>query len=257
MCRRKLCLNRLLAILTLSLALLWAASLALLAGEKDLDLTITPTGINGSYSQGMATIYFDSHAEGTTLHTIVRTQPSGGTVLADLLLGPTSTRLLVAGVEVTRDGGITSAEWDLVDQLRASDNGAAIQTLVIALLGVITDDIRPYVSGFSAIYMLWRDKAPLPSDDPDSDICPMGIPGCLSPLTQCLGCCGPGCWGCTGCCTLECLAHDICVRLRGHRACLPLLLPAILSMARCFCRRPADSNTSALCLEVTGASQPR
>lgn len=28
---------------------------------------------------------------------------------------------------------------------------------------------------------------------------------------SCLGCCGPSCWGCTGCYTRACLLHDLCV----------------------------------------------
>jgi hypothetical protein len=32
----------------------------------------------------------------------------------------------------------------------------------------------------------------------------------------CLGCCGPSCWGCTGCYTSACLAHDLCVERYGY-----------------------------------------
>jgi hypothetical protein len=37
---------------------------------------------------------------------------------------------------------------------------------------------------------------------------------------ECFGCCGPGCWGCTGIVTAECWGHDNCVRQHGHLACL-------------------------------------
>jgi hypothetical protein len=32
----------------------------------------------------------------------------------------------------------------------------------------------------------------------------------------CHGCCGPGCWGCSGCYTAACLAHDNCVNENGY-----------------------------------------
>ncbi len=34
--------------------------------------------------------------------------------------------------------------------------------------------------------------------------------------SACLGCCGPSCWGCTGCYTSACLEHDLCVAAHGY-----------------------------------------
>ncbi len=37
---------------------------------------------------------------------------------------------------------------------------------------------------------------------------------------DCFGCCGPGCWGCTGIYNDECSGHDQCVCEAGHLACI-------------------------------------
>jgi hypothetical protein len=51
----------------------------------------------------------------------------------------------------------------------------------------------------------------------------------------CLGCCGPSCWGCTGCYTSACLAHDVCVMTLGYTnpQCNRLLALAALSAWCC------------------------
>lgn len=52
---------------------------------------------------------------------------------------------------------------------------------------------------------------------------------------DCFGCCGPGCWGCTGCYTNKCAQHDQCVKDHGHFhfRCLAKLIPAIFSLVEC------------------------
>jgi hypothetical protein len=37
---------------------------------------------------------------------------------------------------------------------------------------------------------------------------------------SCFGCCGPGCWGCSGIYADDCFGHDQCVCERGHLACI-------------------------------------
>jgi hypothetical protein len=52
---------------------------------------------------------------------------------------------------------------------------------------------------------------------------------------DCHGCCGPGCWGCTGCYTTLCLAHDNCVNDHGYftTTCDALAVAAAASMVAC------------------------
>jgi hypothetical protein len=52
---------------------------------------------------------------------------------------------------------------------------------------------------------------------------------------ECHGCCGPGCWGCSGCYTAACLAHDNCVNDNGYftTACDALAVIAAASMVGC------------------------
>jgi hypothetical protein len=52
---------------------------------------------------------------------------------------------------------------------------------------------------------------------------------------ECHGCCGPGCWGCSGCYTAACLAHDDCVNENGYftSACDVLAVVAVASMVAC------------------------
>ena len=53
--------------------------------------------------------------------------------------------------------------------------------------------------------------------------------------SMCMGCCGPSCWGCTGCYTSACLAHDQCVARYGYLAarCYHILYLAALSAWCC------------------------
>ena len=62
-----------------------------------------------------------------------------------------------------------------------------------------------------------------------------GVDGCgESGLDKdCTGCCGPACWGCTGCYTEECGAHDRCVKDFGTIACLHKLFDAAWSAWKC------------------------
>jgi hypothetical protein len=49
----------------------------------------------------------------------------------------------------------------------------------------------------------------------------------------CFGCCGPDCWGCSGCYTAACALHDGCVALWGQAACAGLLPAAVASLLQC------------------------
>jgi len=53
--------------------------------------------------------------------------------------------------------------------------------------------------------------------------------------SMCMGCCGPSCWGCTGCYTNACLVHDMCVASYGYLAarCNRILYLAALSAWCC------------------------
>ncbi len=52
---------------------------------------------------------------------------------------------------------------------------------------------------------------------------------------SCTGCCGPSCWGCTGCYTAACLEHDLCVAAYGYLSprCMRILYVAALSAWCC------------------------
>lgn len=49
---------------------------------------------------------------------------------------------------------------------------------------------------------------------------------------ECNGCCGGGCWSCSGYYTYECLAHDNCVTSMGHPACVGIFPAAAASLIR-------------------------
>lgn len=53
---------------------------------------------------------------------------------------------------------------------------------------------------------------------------------------ECHGCCGPGCWGCSGCYTEACRLHDNCTNENGYltSACDALLVVAVASMTNCL-----------------------
>jgi hypothetical protein len=56
---------------------------------------------------------------------------------------------------------------------------------------------------------------------------------CSNPQTNCLGCCGSGCAGCTGVCTNACKAHDLCVRNNDPGGCHAKFFAAMASIWSC------------------------
>lgn len=137
-----------------------------------------------------------------------------------------------------------------VSSFAASTDARIVRSLISNLFRNRTDDIQPYLTGFSIMAMVVGDGPGAQSLKRNSlqkdsffgveavELARVNF--CVAPDRnskddECLGCCGPACWGCTGCYTVACLAHDVCVGVYGatHPQCMALLVVAIASMAEC------------------------
>ena len=104
--------------------------------------------------------------------------------------------------------------------------GLSSSTLKVAAVGAATltypDDFDPNITtlGCGGNNCDHCGNGPGGSND-------FGGDGCTSSSNKCLGCCGIGCWGCTGVCTQACLDHDCCQRANGAFSCLGGLMRAI------------------------------
>ncbi len=133
-----------------------------------------------------------------------------------------------------------------------SDQFVPVRQLITEL--ILREQIsRQQLKGFVAISMILGDRSGPPNSSQAKRVCPM--PNATQALAfggptkeakavgaknhqkatvdQCYGCCGFACWGCGGCFTGACAAHDQCVtnhQNHFHPECMSLLDDAIASM---------------------------
>lgn len=138
-------------------------------------------------------------------------------------IDPKNLTYYIAGIDVS--GELSPEDEDAIDGVLTSDEAPLVDVLVPKLIKLGMDkDGTPMVTLLANTVGFTRDSLTLGGQYCDD---------CTSASTDCLGCCGLGCGGCTGICTDECYSHDLCVRQLGHRACLVLLWGAVLSVVDC------------------------
>jgi len=124
----------------------------------------------------------------------------------------------LGAVEIDSASPITEEQAEMIAAFAATEDATELRKMVQALYLEASAEKR-YLLALTAMVMVVDAGAGAPAQAAD----------------DCFGCCGPGCWGCTGCYTKACRAHDQCVKDHGHLHCLLGLIPAIWSLiAECL-----------------------
>lgn len=121
----------------------------------------------------------------------------------------------LGAVEIDSSSPITEEQGEMIAAFAATENATQLRKMVQALYLEAPGESR-YLLALTAMVMVVDAGAGAPAQAGN----------------DCFGCCGPGCWGCTGCYTKACRAHDQCVKDHGHLdiRCLIGLIPAIWSL---------------------------
>lgn len=122
--------------------------------------------------------------------------------------------ITLGDVKIDSTKPITQAQADAIAAFGKSQEAKVLRKLHQSLILETATADRHYVVALSALVMVADSGAGAPAQA----------------ANDCFGCCGPGCWGCTGCYTDACRAHDQCVADHGHLRCLGGLIPAIGSL---------------------------
>jgi len=173
--------------------------------------------IDATYSTSEASLayqgQFFSNAQGApqSFDASVGSQKSG--TFAEGSFEKDHFRIRLGAVEIDSSSPITEEQAELIAAFAATDDATQLRKMVQALYLEAPGDAR-YLLALTAMVM----------------VVDAGSGAQAQAADDCFGCCGPGCWGCTGCYTKACRAHDQCVKDHGHLHCLLGLIPAIISL---------------------------
>lgn len=197
------------------------------------------TGIQGSVVDGSTTIHFKVCPE-TSPYWRFESWYSGGDITELLWNTSTATGTAwVGGVELTTS--LTQAQKDTMMGIYSSSEGILVSKLFVNLadfgLNIHSDHMK-IIGGAMVLHPDPIETQGCGAQFEKCDNCGNGAggsndfegEGCTSSANKCLGCCGIGCWGCTGICTQACLDHDCCQRQNGFFSCLGGLFTAIGSL---------------------------
>lgn len=181
-------------------------------------------GIAGKLKRDRVEVTFEAFATPTGAESRIRT--STGEVLTEIIVDS------VAGVFEYRAGGVT-----LSDNLTPEEAERAASVFEREEAALIAEHLWPALQG-KGYSPKSREMASLAANLTGYEVVSRrGPPNAQT--DACFGCCGPGCWGCTGCYTGACAAHDACVARYGHAnpLCATLLHMAAISA---WCCRGVD-----------------
>ena len=137
-----------------------------------------------------------------------------GGVFASASLTADGFRIRLGEVVIDSAKPITKEQAELLDAFSQSTQATSLRKLVQTLNLEVAPQERHYVAALAALVMFVDAGAGAP----------------VQAANDCFGCCGPGCWGCTGCYTDACREHDQCVADHGHLRCLAGLIAATKSL---------------------------
>lgn len=198
------------------------SSVGALAGDLRLerDAACVGDGLRGGFDGGPGFVACDDGRR-----VVARIRDAEGAVLADLRVDreTAETTFRLAGIDLSRplDADARAALASLFD----GPAPAAVTRLTLALAAA-RDPQRPVVGAVVVLGQAFE-RPPRPA------LPRLDCGTCRDVGTGCLGCCGPGCGGCTVCAS-ACLAHDECVRDLGHLPCVELLPEAIVAAIWCL-----------------------
>lgn len=228
----------------------------------DVNLRPVLDGFRGEYNAGKQELLIEPWGSNSEL-LVSRILNSTGQIIVEAVQVPGSVTVRVTEVTLTitmnrTDPGKSTAselsEWDRrkLEEFSRSDASAAVREVLASIIRQKSRDRRAQIMGFLMIAMVLGDGPGAPDVQQSSRRCispkfvyasylvpslqldtqPIFLRAGKSTMDDCLGCCGPGCWGCTGCYTSACLAHDVCVGEYGayHPTCMVLLAEAVASM---------------------------
>jgi len=177
-------------------------------------------GIAGSLRRNGVEVVFESHATASRAES--RILSSTGEVLSEVLVDS------AAGTFEYRVGGVTLSE-----QLTPEEAERVAGALAREEAALAAEHLWPALEG-KGHSRRSREMAAIAANLTGYEM--VGRQGPTDQLSiACLGCCGPSCWGCSGCYTRACLAHDLCVSFYGYTSprCMGLLYLAALSAWCC------------------------
>lgn len=241
-------------------------SIGLSAGQTigqvgDVNLKPVLDGFNGEYLTGNQKLIIEYRVSNSKL-SVSRIMNSSGQTIVEAVQVPGSVTVRVTDVTLTiymnqTDPGtskvseLSEGDRRKLQQFSRSDASAAVREVLASIIRQKALDGKDQLFGFLTIAMLLGDGPRAPFVQQSKVRCPPKlvfasyiIPNPQkaelsifptvgkSMMDDCNGCCGPACWGCTGCYTGACEAHDNCVTVWGAQSptCIALLAGAVASM---------------------------
>lgn len=238
-----------------------------MAQDTKLKLNSIPNGFSGEYQSGDARLLVESHSPAPD-YTLSRIKTPEKRILAETIRNKEVVTVTLSDVTLTfhldkesraekKSARLSTLDEEKLERFGLSEESAAVRKLIAELI-VRRADVDPAsIKGFIVIAMVLGDgpgtkdiaQAKANCDAPRlvqmyasyrSDTRPSNEPlrnhkfvtasSTGSPVVNCMGCCGPSCWGCDGCYTAACWQHDSCVGQHGQWSCKHLLAEAIASM---------------------------
>lgn len=229
------------------------------AQTSELKLQSAQNGFTGEYTSGNTKLFVEYQAP-TTDSSVSRIQNSDRQTLAETIRDKDTVTVKITDVTIAyyigkgnldnvRSPELSEAETQKLEAFSLSEQSAHIRKLIVELIKQKASADSVQLKGFVVIAMFLGDGPGAPEELQSKTNCnsPKLVQMYASyrpqnqlyrkvkhsnvanktntAVDQCHGCCGPGCWGCTGCYTSACAAHDTCVAERGyfHDYCMYLL----------------------------------
>lgn len=238
-----------------------------MAQDEKLKLKSVPNGFSGEYDSSDARLLVDSHSPADD-YTLSRIRTPDKRILAESIRNKDVVMVTLSDVTLTfhldkksraekKSAKLPTPDEEKLERFALSEESAAVRKLIAELIVQRASADPSSIKGFVVIAMVLGDGPGTPNnlqarascDRPRlvqmyasyrSDTRPSNEPlrnhklvtasSTGSSVVNCMGCCGPSCWGCTSCWTGACLQHDWCVSQNGYWACNYLLDDAIASM---------------------------
>lgn len=231
----------------------------------ELKLQSTPDGFFGEYKEEGTTLFTELYTSND--YSVSRIQTSDKQTIVESVRDKNIVTVKISDTTLTfyidqealegkKTTSLSESDEQNLEGFSTSKKSAPVRRLIAELIKQRATNEAERLKGFVVIAMVLGDGPGAPDNLQAKANCkspklvqmyasyrPQNQPKAMqSKLAQrnnnstvnnlCYGCCGPGCWGCTGCYTAACAEHDYCVERYGYtsRTCLYYLSRAIASM---------------------------
>ncbi len=234
------------------------------AQTSELKLQSKQNGFTGEHTSGNTKLFVKYQAV-TADSTISRIQNSNKQTLVESIREKDVITVKINDVTITyymdaknpeksKASELSDADTQKLRKFSLSEESASVRKLIAELIRQKAGTEVGQLKGFVTIAMILGDGPGAPEELQSNANCkspkliqmyasyrpqsqPKVQPSNVANKTSavvggCQGCCGPSCWGCTGCWTGACDAHDTCVEIWGYTSsnCMGLLAVAVASM---------------------------